>query len=158
MAVTAHDRSDQLSRLWRMVWHKYVSYRQNLTLSTHTHTHTEVKICQKFSEKVNYARNTMKYLFKMFFPVVVCTTCDSIDHMHACSETRELEGYGDVKLPPKKKKKKKMGTCLWWSPMDQYFWPLQTSSSNQNRGVAALKHDHCWQVPLQVFHIWFACR
>ena len=53
----------------------------------------------------------MKYLFKMFFPVVVCTTCDSIDHMHACSETRELEGYGDVKLPPKKKKKKKR-----WEP------------------------------------------
>ena len=51
----------------------------------------------------------MKYLFKMFFPVVVCTTCDSIDHMHACSETRELEGYGDVKPPPKKKKKKKDG-------------------------------------------------
>jgi len=71
----------------------------------------------------------------------------SIDHMHVCSEMQELESYGNVKLPTKKKKKKKKrrepaSSGHQWTSIVGH---CRFSSSNQNRGVAALKHDHCWQ-------------
>lgn len=64
----------------------------------------------------------------------------SIDHMHVCSETQEIESYGDVNSQ-RKKKKKRQEPAYSGHQWTSIFGHCRLAVQKQR--VAALKHDHC---------------